>query len=159
MKKLLSIPTLFLFLYACSSGPKTENKTEGDNSSLSKMMDDTSQYAPDEKGIGKFKDIQVDPKLDEKMAAMGLGVYDLKCSSCHKLTDEKLVGPGWKNVTSRRKAEWVMNFVTNTDEMLTKDPEAQAMLEVCLVRMPNQSLSDEDARSVYEFMRKNDGVK
>jgi len=25
--------------------------------------------------------------------------------------------------------------------------------------MPNQSLKDEDARAVYEFMRKNDGVK
>jgi hypothetical protein len=27
------------------------------------------------------------------------------------------------------------------------------------VRMPNQNLSDDDARNVYEFMRKNDGVK
>ena len=52
-----------------------------------------------------------------------------------------------------------MNFATNTDEMLNKDPAAQAMLEECLVRMPNQNLSDEDARGIYEFMRKNDGVK
>jgi hypothetical protein len=52
-----------------------------------------------------------------------------------------------------------MNFSTNTDEMLNKDPEAQAMLEICMVRMPNQNLSDDDARKVLEFMRKNDGVK
>ena len=52
-----------------------------------------------------------------------------------------------------------MNFVTNVEEMLNKDPKAQAQLEVCLVRMPNQNLTDDDARSVYEFMRKNDGVK
>ena len=43
--------------------------------------------------------------------------------------------------------------------MLTKDPKAQAMLEICLVRMPNQNLVGDDARNVYEFMRKNDGVK
>ena len=43
--------------------------------------------------------------------------------------------------------------------MLDKDANAQAMLELCLVRMPNQSLTDDDARHVYEFMRKNDGVK
>jgi hypothetical protein len=43
--------------------------------------------------------------------------------------------------------------------MLTKDPEAQAQLEICLVRMTNQNLSDHDARHIYEFMRKNDGVK
>ena len=52
-----------------------------------------------------------------------------------------------------------MNFATNTDVMITKDPKAQAMLEICLLRMPNQNLSDDDARNVYEFMRKNDGVK
>jgi hypothetical protein len=43
--------------------------------------------------------------------------------------------------------------------MLNKDPQAQAMLEECLVRMPNQNLNDAEARSVYEFMRKNDGLK
>jgi hypothetical protein len=52
-----------------------------------------------------------------------------------------------------------MNFVTNTDDMLDKDPKAQAMLEICMVRMPNQNLSDDDARNVLEFMRENDGVK
>jgi hypothetical protein len=43
--------------------------------------------------------------------------------------------------------------------MIDKDPKAQAMLEICMVRMPNQNLSDDDARSILEFMRKNDGVK
>ena len=75
------------------------------------------------------------------------------------MTDEKLVGPGWKDVTKRRQAPWIMNFITNTDEMLNKDPAAQAQLEICLVRMPNQSLSDADARALLEFMRENDGVK
>jgi cytochrome c551/c552 len=93
------------------------------------------------------------------MADAGSKIFDVKCSSCHKLTDEKLVGPGWKGVTSRHKPEWILNFVTNTDEMIEKDPKAQAMLELCMVRMPNQNLSDDDARHVYEFMRKNDGVK
>ena len=43
--------------------------------------------------------------------------------------------------------------------MLEKDPRAQANLQICLVRMPNQNLSDNDARDLPEFMRKNDGVK
>ena len=38
-------------------------------------------------------------------------------------------------------------------------PAAQAQLEICLVRMPNQNLSDDEARHLLEFMRKNDGVK
>ena len=50
-----------------------------------------------------------------------------------------------------------MNFVTNTEEMLEKDTAAQNLLEVCLVKMPNQNLQEADARGILEFMRKNDG--
>jgi cytochrome c551/c552 len=91
------------------------------------------------------------------MIAEGKTVYDVKCASCHKLSDERLVGPGWKGVTDRRTPEWIMNFVTNTEEMLQKDTAAQNMLEICLVKMPNQNLSETDARNTLEFMRKNDG--
>jgi hypothetical protein len=41
--------------------------------------------------------------------------------------------------------------------MLQKDTAVQNMLEVCLVKMPNQGLSETDARAVLEFMRKIDG--
>jgi hypothetical protein len=52
-----------------------------------------------------------------------------------------------------------MNFITNPDPMIDKDPKVQAQLEICLVRMPNQSLNDDEARSVLEYMREIDGVK
>src|SRR5690554_1938555 len=81
------------------------------------------------------------------------------CLSCHKLNDERLVGPGWAGVTERRTPEWIMNFITNPDPMIDKDPELQAQLEVCLVRMPNQNISDDEARQILEFMRKVDGVE
>lgn len=111
----------------------------------------------DPKGIGKFKNVELTHPLNEKMVNNGTNVYNVKCASCHKLTNEKLVGPGWKGVTDRRQPEWIMNFITNTEEMLHKDTAALNLLEVCLVQMPNQNLSDDDARAVLEFMRKNDG--
>lgn len=52
-----------------------------------------------------------------------------------------------------------MNFITNPDAMIDKDPAVQAQLELCLVRMPNQSLTDTDARNLLEFMRRNDATK
>ncbi len=55
-------------------------------------------------------------------------------------------------------AGWV-NGITNPDPMIDKDPAVQAQLELCLVRMPNQNLIDNEAREVFEFMRKNDGVQ
>ena len=52
-----------------------------------------------------------------------------------------------------------MNFITDPDPMIDKDPEVQKQLETCLVRMPNQSLEEKDAREIVEFMRQNDGAK
>lgn len=163
MKKTLIIISALALLYACGGDSNTEKKPESFDASKVYGDDDKksekSEYADDSKGVGKFSNIALGSSLDKTMAESGSKTYDLKCSACHKLTNEKLVGPGWKGVTSRRKVEWVMNFVTNTDEMLNKNAAAQAMLEECLVRMPNQNLTEQDARSVYEFMRKNDGVK
>ena len=119
---------------------------------------DPATYDPN-RGLGKYSTVDLGDKLDVAMATEGEKIQSVKCSACHKLTDEKLVGPGWKGVISRHKPEWIMNFITNPDPMIDKDPKLQAQLEICLVRMPNQSLTDDDARKVLEFMRKNDGVK
>jgi mono/diheme cytochrome c family protein len=156
MKNVLILSALCWLLASCSGNDS--QKTASTDTPAAAGSTDIEKYDP-ERGTGKFTNVDVPPTLDQAMATAGQKVADVKCASCHKLTDEKLVGPGWKGVTQRHKPEWIMNFVTNVDDMLAKDPKAQAMLEICLVRMPNQNLTDEDARSVYEFMRKNDGVK
>ena len=107
----------------------------------------------------KAEDVHLTNPLNTQWIAEGKSIYDLKCSACHKLTDEKLVGPGWKGVTQRRKPEWILNFITNVETMLDTDAQAQKLLEECLVRMPNQNLNIEEARKVLEFQRNNDGEK
>ena len=166
MKKLIisfsMIFSMALFVISCGgSGDKGNTSSEpaqASSDSGSGTASGNPSYDPN-RGEGKFHDVQLSDKLDPAMAEKGDKIYELKCSSCHKLTDERLVGPGWHGVTSRHKPAWIMNFVTNTDDMIDKDPKAQAMLEICMVRMPNQNLSDDDAREILEFMRKNDGVK
>ena len=166
MKKIIILSSFIfsmaLFVVSCGGSGGKDN-SETNEPATSATTSDTAQngnpsYDP-KRGEGKFHDVQVSDKLDVAMAEKGDKIYELKCSACHKLTDERLVGPGWKGVTKRQTPTWIMNFVTNTDEMITKDPKAQAMLEICMVRMPNQGLSDDDARNILEFMRKNDGVK
>ena len=107
----------------------------------------------------KEGDITISNPLNGEWVTTGKGIYELKCQSCHRLTGDKLVGPGWKDVTKRRQPVWVMNMITNTEMMLDSDPEAQKLLELCMVRMPNQNLSKDEARHVLEFMRSNDGEK
>ncbi len=154
---------LSLFIVALAlftSCGKKENNTEdfSTGAAATETAPDASSYDPN-RGLGKYTTVELGATLDAAMASEGEKIQSVKCSACHKLTDEKLVGPGWKGVTERKKPEWIMNFITNPDPMIDKDPELQAQLEICLVRMPNQSLSDTDARNLLEFMRKNDGVK
>jgi cytochrome c551/c552 len=158
MKKIIVVSMITLITTACDTGNSGENK----QATTSAAEKDTAGGNPTydlKRGEGKFSKVDISPGLDDAKAESGTKVYNVKCSACHKLTEEKLVGPGWKGVTARHTPEWIMNFATNPDAMLAKDPKAQAMLEICLVRMPNQNLTDEDARNIYEFMRKNDGVK
>lgn len=161
MKKLifLGMVTLMLIVIACNNSTNENSKSEEPAATgQPETANGNPTYDP-KRGEGPFTKVDISPNLNVAMAEAGEKVYSVKCSACHKLTDEKLVGPGWKGVTSRHTAEWIMNFASNPDDMLTKDPKAQAMLEICLVRMPNQNLAGDDARNVYEFMRKNDGVK
>src|SRR5204863_2638296 len=118
-----------------------------------------AENANEGKGIGAVKQVTLNTPLEQERIPRGLAIYEMKCQPCHRLDDQRLVGPGWKDVTKRRKPEWVMNMITNVDVMLDKDPEAQKMFELCLVRMPNQNISVGDARDILEYMRKNDGEK
>ena len=156
---LLAIFSTVLFVtVACNSNSdKGKDNGSSDSSASAATNEGAGAEANNPKGVGPHQNVQLTHPLDEKMIATGQNVYNVKCGSCHKLTNEKLVGPGWKGVTDRRTPEWVMNFVTNVEEMLEKDTAAQNMLEQCLVKMPNQGLSETDARAVFEFMRKNDG--
>lgn len=143
----------FIFI-ACNNAEKTseEEKTQ--------PAQETPASQPEVHGTEvKAGDIELKTPLVHDWVISGQGMYEVKCQGCHKLTDERLVGPGWKDVTKRRQPEWIMNMITNVDMMLEKDPEAQKLLEQCLVRMPNQNLSRDEAREILEFMRSNDGEK
>jgi len=164
MKRHQLIAAIAITAFFSSCGGETSNTSQTSNEETTEATEttpsDPSAYDP-KRGQGKYTAelLALTDKLDEKKAKAGEDISAVKCSSCHKFTDEKLVGPGWKGVTTRRTPEWIMNFITNPDPMIDKDPEAQAMLELCLVRMPSQNLADDEARNLLEFMRKNDGLK
>lgn len=139
----------------CNSGTRKESQNR--NTIPGKVDTVVVSEGSNSKGIGRFKEVTLTHPLDQDMIARAQIIYNSKCFACHKLSTEKLVGPGWKGVTDRRTPEWILNFVTNTQVMLDKDLVAQSELVTCVVRMPNQGLTDEQARQMVEFMRKNDG--
>ncbi|MCA0365710.1 MAG: cytochrome c [Bacteroidetes bacterium] len=148
--KILGLITLTLMIWSCGGAEQRAESPETSDSVLLKQ---------EEVHGSEVKEVALSTPLDQAMVKEGQGIYDMKCASCHKLTEERLVGPGWGGVSKKRKPEWILNMITNVDMMLEKDAEAQKLLEECLVRMPNQNINDKEARSVLEFMRHNDGEK
>lgn len=147
------IAILMFAFFACTSKKDAEEKAK-----QSPSPSEAAAPQPEVHGT-EVKTVELTNPLNKTWVTEGQGIYDTKCLACHKLTDEKLVGPGWAGVTKRREPVWLMNMITNVDMMLETDAEAQKMLEECLVRMPNQNVSQEDARKLIEFMRSNDGEK
>lgn len=109
----------------------------------------------DGKGIGPVKEVSI-AEIDKKMVGDGQKLFEAKCAACHKVTDQKVVGPGLKGVTQRRKPEWIMNMILNPEEMTKKDPTAMALLEQHLTQMTNQNVAETDARAILEYFRSND---
>ncbi len=109
-------------------------------------------------GIGKFADKQI-AAFDAAKATAGKVLFESKCSACHKTTDEKVVGPGLKGITTRRNANWILNMITNPEEMTKKDAVAMELLATHLTQMTNQNVDDDSALKLLDYLRQNDGAK
>ncbi|MEJ8755635.1 cytochrome c [Pontibacter sp. H259] len=147
-------------LFSCSSG---ENENQGadaqEETGLAGQEEAPAEEAPaadDGKGIGPVSTVEVGADIDQALAATGKTLFEGKCSACHQLSDQKVVGPGLAGVTERRKPEWVMNMIINPEEMTKKDPEAKKLLAEHLTQMTNQNVNEQDARAILEFLRQND---
>lgn len=107
-------------------------------------------------GIGKYKSEEFNKTIDSNLVKKGDDLYMQKCASCHHLSTEVIVGPGWDGITKRRHSAWLMNLMTNTEEMLEKDPELKRQIAEYKSQMPDFGLTGSEARAILEFMREND---
>ena len=90
--------------------------------------------------------------VDPKLAEQGKGVFEVKCTACHKI-GERYVGPALDSVLIRRSPTFVMNMILNPNEMVERHPVAQKLLGEYMTLMANQSLTTEEARAVLEYLR------
>lgn len=162
IKFLAMVMVSAMAMVSCGGGDKPAES--GDATASTETSSTTEAAAPAEAskdGIGKFTSANFDGKdaFDAALAAKGKEIVDVKCTSCHNMTEERKVGPGWKGVTDRRSAAWVLNFIMNPQPMIDSDPQAKALFEEFLTPMPNQNLTEDDAKAIYMYMRELDGKK
>lgn len=105
-----------------------------------------------EKGIGPVQHVTLTDQIDQTLASKGEEIFNMKCAACHKM-DQRYVGPPLGDVVARRTPEFVMNMILNTSEMIEKHPTVKELLAQYMTPMPNQSLTEEDARAVLEYLR------
>lgn len=157
MKKILSVLAISALMIA-SCGEKKEEKKDGFemNRAKKEVKAAASEGVPvdmDNDGVGPFKDVTFSDEIDAELAAAGEGKFSAICTACH-MAEQRMIGPALKGVYERRSPAWVMNMISNPDGMLKEDPIAKALLkEYNNAIMLNQNLTDDETRSVAEYLR------
>jgi mono/diheme cytochrome c family protein len=110
----------------------------------------------DEIGIGPIKEEVKLAPIDKNLVVKGEQTFTTKCSACHKL-DSRFLGPSLKDVTKRRRPEWIMNMMLNPQQMTLENPTAKELFSTYLIQMTFQDITRDDARAILEYFRNNDG--
>ncbi len=104
-----------------------------------------------EQGIGPIRDLQLGA-VDDALAKEGEAAFVTKCSACHKL-EERYVGPELGQILSRRRPEFVMNQILNSNEMVQRHPVVKELLAQYYTPMPVQVTDEAEARAILEYLR------
>ena len=99
MKYLFGIMLTCLIVSCAPEKPSGETEESDENKSAVEAITDPT------KGIGAIKNVTMNIPLDQDRIKRGVDIYNMKCQACHKLDDKRVVGPGWKNITKRRKPD------------------------------------------------------
>lgn len=145
------IALIFGFFIVIGAVARTENKT---NKNYAAEDSTVQQKKPTEEevGIGPIKEVKLGP-INNSMAEAGKKIFNTKCFACHRL-DTKLVGPALKPIVKKLPPVYLMNYLLNTTEMQKKDPRLKKLVkEFNGVLMPDQQLSEKQARDVLEYFR------
>lgn len=161
LKNLIPATVVFITLTFMTSCGTSENS--GKPNAATEETDENDSYKPAASkarniGVGPVKHVELGA-IDAGRVQLGKEVFEAKCTSCHKTTEERFVGPGLKGVTLRREPEWIMNQILVPDKMMAEDSTAKALLEIYLTQMTNQDVTEEQARNILEYFRSIDQSK
>jgi len=164
MAKFIKLITILFFVFLVSCGEKEDNKepsfiikgktkTEAVVAAKSQNILPSKKIDLDNKGIGPIEQVQLKSEIDQTLVIHGSDLYKNKCASCHR-TNKKFIGPSSAGIIYRRSPEYIMNKMLNPSEMIRKDHLTKELLkEFDFAIMPNQGLSEYDARAILEYFR------
>lgn len=143
--------TLTVLLAACGGKGESAEEAEEAEEEAQEHAQELSAFEL-EHGIGPVKEPVTLGPVDPALATTGQGIFEQKCSACHKM-ESKYVGPALGEVTTRRSPAFVMNMILNPMEMVERHPVGKQLLAEHMTFMANQNLTQDDARAVLEYLR------
>ena len=93
--------------------------------------------------------------IDSVAVQKGEQIFKANCTSCHVMGETKLIGPGLKGVTDRRKKEWLKKWINSSSDFIASgDPDAIAIYEEYdKVAMTSYYFEDDDFESLYAYLQ------
>ncbi len=145
--------SLAFFATSCGGGSgKTESETVAEAPAAPMTLEEAEKGWATNNGVGPVKSLELPAEIDQVLADAGHAVFEAKCTACHKV-EKKFIGPSPKGIMERRTAAWVMNMILDPEGMVKEDPIARQLLMKFSAPMANQSLTEDEARSVVEYFR------
>lgn len=97
-----------------------------------------------------------DAEVAGDLAEQGEHLFkDKGCSACHTF-GKRATGPDLAGVSRRRTAKWIENQILHPDKMVKEDPISRQLFAQFALQMPNQGLTEAQARAVVEFFKHTD---
>lgn len=150
----LILLSLAFIATSCGGGSTQSTETEAvtEAPAVPMTLEEAEKGWETNYGVGPVKSLELPAEIDQALADAGKVVYEAKCTACHKV-EKKFIGPSPKGIMERRTAAWVMNMILDPEGMVNNDPIARQLLMKFSAPMANQSLTEDEARSVVEYFR------
>jgi ubiquinol-cytochrome c reductase cytochrome c subunit len=90
----------------------------------------------------------------------GQRIFAENCSGCHTIGRGDLTGPDLKGVTAQQAEQWLVNFISNPQQVISSaDPTATALVyKYHNIIMPNMKLTNPQVLAVITFIRSASGT-
>jgi mono/diheme cytochrome c family protein len=91
--------------------------------------------------------------IDEALVKQGEGLFQTKgCSACHGF-GRRISCPDLLPVPMERTSQWMEHQILHPEIMTKEDPIAHQLFAQYSLQMPNQQLTEPEAKAVIEFIK------
>jgi cytochrome c len=140
-RHLLALSVSLALCSNCSGG-----EAQGDEASAAATQPVAEETASSARSTGD---------VDQELADRGQSLFQSKgCVGCHTVGNGRLTGPDLKGVTQRREFNWIVSMMMNPDSMVKDDPVARQLLTEYMTPMLNMGVSPDEAKAIYEYLRR-----